>query len=420
MPNLSAFRRKTVTELFSSLSIMGMRVSMLAAKFLLGLFIVRFIGLQAMGIFGLLGGTSAIVQMVMRGGVFSNLSRRAVGQTIEELTTNLRFYATGVIGLYLFASPFVFAAGWYFNMLDLVILSLFVIIFEHICMDIFILTNNLHRPTLANIMLSLQSSFWIYLYMGLAFFYPELRTLNWVFAFWICGGIIATTMAAVLTRHWPWKQAFVSKLHFSWYVDSIKSSWRIYIAEILGTVTIYLDRYLINIFLSLELVGVYVLFWQVINAICNLVGAGVLQVYRPRLIAAYHEKNHEKFRKLFRESGYRSLASTAFLSIGSAIVVPFLVRFTKESTAMEYLPLLWLMLFSLLFRIGGDICSYTLYAQHRDDYVLHSCILKLIVSLCVGILVMNFIGVYGVALTAMATGSVTMLYSWLVWREQKG
>lgn len=407
--------RRTVPELFSSLSIMGMRVSMLAAKFLLGLFIVRFIGLEAMGVYGLIGGTSAIVQMVMRGGIFSNLSRKAVNQPLDELTANLRFYGTGVLTLYILISPFVFLGGWYFDVLSLTILSFFVIIFEHICMDIFGLTNNLHRPGLANVMLSLQSSFWIYLYMVIAYAIPAMRSLEWIFVFWIGGGGVATVMAAILTRRWPWRQAFSRKLHFSWYPENIKNAWRIYFAEIIGTVTLYMDRYLINIFLSLEMVGIYVLFWQVINAICNLVGAGVLQVYRPKLITAYHRQDHREFRRLFRQSAYRSLGSTVALSVASAVVVPFLVGYTKEASAMAYLPLLWLMLFSLLFRMGGDVCGYTLYAQHRDDYVLHSSLMKFAASFIVGVAALNLMGIYGVVLTVMATGSVAMLYARYVW-----
>ncbi len=414
----SLIGRLTDQESFSSLGIMGLRATMLAGKFLLGLFIIRFLGLEAMGIYGLISGASAIVQMVMRGGVFSSLSRQAVNQPLEELTLGLRFYGTGSLCLYALSAPFILAAGWYFGMPEIAALTLAVIVTEHICMDIFVLANNLHRPKLANILLSVQSASWIYLYMAAALYFPALRTLEWILFFWIGGGIACLIISTWLARGWPWAHAFRAPFDRTWFGASMRSSWRIYAAEILNTLAVYLDRYLISLFFGLELAGIYVLFWQVTNAICNLVGAGVLQVYRPRLITAHQKQEELEFRRLFRESARRSLASTIGLGLLAGVTVPFLIRFTDHPLAMAHVPLLWLMLFSLLFRVGGDVCGYALYAQHRDDRVLLSIILKLIAAFSVGIISLYAFGIDGAFLNIIAAGLSTMLYTYYVWKEK--
>ncbi len=406
-------------DLFSATSIMSLRIGMLAGKFFLALFIVRYIGLEALGIYGLVSGASAIVQMALRLGVFSNLSRLAVNQPLEEMTQNLRHYGTGVACLYLLCLPFALAAGWYFGKIDLIILSFIVIIFEHICMDIFVLTNNLHRPKLANILLTIQSASWIYLFMAVAYLWPALRSLDAVFIFWIAGGAITTLIAAFLTREWPWSSAFTAPLCLDWYKTHITQSWRIYISDVISALTIYIDRYLITFFLSLEIAGVYILFWQVVNAICNLVGAGVLQVYRPRLILAYRHLEMDRFKQLVRDSAYRALGLTMLLSVASAMVVPFLIGFTRQPTAMEYLPLLWMMLAALLFRMGSDICAYTLYAMHRDDLVLYSGILKLSLATISGVMALVTLGVYGVVVTTVITGGGAILYTMYRWKIRK-
>jgi len=405
-------------DLLSAANIMGMRTGMLAGKFLLSLFIVRYIGLEALGIYGLVSGTSAIVQMVVRFGVFSNISRIAVNQPLDELTRNLRHYGVGCLFLYLLLLPVTLAAGWYFDLIWIAVLSYIVVVLEHVSLDVFVLTNNLNKPKLANMLLTLQSAGWIYLYMALAFLMPAMRNLDTVFTFWIIGGAATALIAAILTRDWPWKQAFAEKLSLSWYHLHIVKSWRIYISDMIGTVTVYLDRYLISIFLSLELVGVYILFWQVINAICNLIGAGVLQVYRPRLIAAYQESDTGKFNALFRESAYRSMGLTILLSLASALIVPFLISLTEQPMAMDYLPLFWLMLVALLFRMAADICAYTLFALHRDDLVLSSGILKLFLSAVVGTLTLLWIGIYSVVVTTIVTGGLAVLYTAMAWKKQ--
>lgn len=406
-------------ELFSAASIMFLRVSMLAGKFLLALFIAKFIGLEALGLYGLIGGASAIIQMVMRLGVFSSISRTAVNQPLNDLTQNLRHYGTGVAVLYLAALPLAIGAGWYFERMDLVILSFIIIIFEHIGMDVFTLANNIHRPKLANILLSVQSASWIYLYMILAYFYSPLRTLDAVLVFWIMGGVLTALIAAIIIRKWPWKQAFAAPLAANWYKTHIEQSWRIYLSDMISTATIYLDRYLITIFLSLELAGIYVLFWQVINAICNLVGASVLQVYRPRLILAYREEDNTQFKSLFWSSAYKTMGLTIFLSMASAIVVPFLIKFTDQPMAMQYLPLFWAMLGALLFRMGSDIGGYTLYAMHRDDLVLKAGILKLTLATISGIGALALLGIYGVIVTMIITGGGAMLYIASQWNEKR-
>ncbi len=406
-------------DILSTADIMGMRAGMLAGKFLLSLFIVRYIGLEALGIYGLVSGAAAVIQMVVRFGVFSSLSRIAVNQPLEELTRNLRHYGVGCLILYLLLSPIVIAAGWHFDQMEIALLSYAAVALEHVSLDVFVLTNNLNKPRLANMLLSLQSACWIYLFMAMAFIVPSLRTLDAVFTFWIAGGLATTVIAIILTRHWPWGQAFADRVSLSWYHFHIVRSWRIYISELVGVVALYIDRYLISIFLSLELAGVYILFWQVTNAICNLVGAGVLQVYRPRLILAHQEKDNAAFMSLFNESSTRAMGMTTLLSVAAAIAVPFLIDLTDHPMAMGYIPLFWFMLFALLFRISSDICSYTLFAQHRDDLVLRSGVLKLIMSTGIGIAALFWIGIYGAVITTIIAGIAVVLYTANAWKKEK-
>lgn len=406
-------------ELLSAAYIMGLRVGTLAGKFLLGLFIVRFIGLEAMGAYGLVMGAAAILPMVVRLGIFSSLSRIAVGQSLEELTRNLRHYGIGSLALYAALFPVILGAGFYFDQPLLAALAFFVILFEHASTDIFVLTNNLGKPKLANELLSLQSAVWVYLYMALAWAFPALRTLDVVFAFWIIGGVIPACIAVYATRNWPWKQAFAEKITLSWYHTHFRGAWRIYLSDMINAVSIYIDRYLITFLLGLEAAGIYVLFWQVINAICNLVGAGVLQVYRPRLIAAHSEDNQNLFRTLFWQSAYKSAAVAGVMAIGSAIVVPYLIGFTDQKLAMEYMPLFWFMLAAMMVRIGYDVCAYTLFAERRDGTVLRNGILKLSASTIIGALILVLIGLYGAPLTTIIAESLAIIATALIWTQKR-
>lgn len=397
-------------EVLSSLSIMALRVAMLAAKFILSLFMARYLGLEELGVYGLILGASGTVQALLRLGVFNTLARDAVHQPLVELVGHLRHYGIGVVSIYILLAPAMLFAGDYFGHFETALLVLGVIALEHLAFDIFILTNNLNKPLAANVMLSLQSASWIYLYVILAFFIPSLRTLDTVLMFWMGGGLITVGAAWFATRNWPWKEAWALPLEKAWYLQTIVRSWRLYACDVMAILTVYLDRFLITFFLNLEVAGVYVLFSQVVNAICNLVGAGVIQMYRPQLLMAYKEGDAEKFESKYKTLLLRAIGSATGLSIMAAIVVPFMISFTKQPLAMDYLPLLWMMLFALLFRVGADVVRNRVYARHQDKWNLYSNGLGLLASAGIGALSMWLIGVYGAVITTILSFSAMMAY----------
>lgn len=396
---------------FSALSIMGLRGSMLAGKFLLALFIAHFMGFEALGVFGLIAGAAAVGQVVMRFGVFASLSRDAVSMPVAELTKNLRHYITGCLIAYAALLPIFLALGWYFANITLALLTFLVIIFEHSAYDIFSLTNNLQRPKLANVIYSLQSALWIYLFVALAFFIPALQTLEAILSFWIAGGVLASSITFYIVRHWPWKDSFSTPIERTWYRPYLSKSWRLYMSDLVNVGTSYLDRYLITYFLSLELVGVYVLFWQVSNAICNLVGAGVLQIFRPRLIVAYRENDSALFQMVYKTCALRCMTSTVLLGIIAGITVPFLIIYSDQTLAVDYLPLLWLMLVTLLLRIGLDVSRTALFAQSKDAATMYANILALVLSVIFGALFLHALGIYGVTMAIALTNLCALLYA---------
>ncbi len=250
-------RRLWDNDNFSSLIIMGMRTGMLAAKFILSIFVARYMGLEELGIYGLIVGASGTIQSVLRGGVFATLSRNVVHQSLVELIHDLRHYLTGILLLYVLLTPVAMLAGWQFGQPVVAVLALVVILTEHLALDSYVLINNLQRPKLANFLFSLQSASWIYLFVVLAFFFESLRSIETLLGFWMGGGIVALTIPAVLARRWPWREGTAKKMKLQWYVQKLKISSKLYFADVTGVLNHYMDRYIVTIFLSLEMTGLF-------------------------------------------------------------------------------------------------------------------------------------------------------------------
>ncbi len=403
------------SDTFSSLSIMGIRVGMLAAKFILSIFIARYMGLEALGIYGLIVGAAGIIQTVLRGGVFTFISRDAVKQPIGEITHHLRHYGTGMVFLYLLLVPVALAAGWHFDDPVLAMLILGVFFTEHISFDVFVIINNLQYSRLANVVFSLQSGAWIYPFVLFAFLYPSLRSLEAVLAFWVGGGLIALAITAWLARGWPWKEAFSRKLELIWYSDKIKKSFKLYLADVLGVVNYYMDRYIVTLFLSLEMTGIYVFFSQVVTATWNLVNSGVLIVYNARLIRAYDRNNPGPFNEQFRECMTRAGLSTIALSIFAGVAVPVLVRFTDNEALVSHIPLLWIMLIAVFFKVGETAAGTCLFAMHRDRDAFIIGLIGLFITAIIGSAGVIFFGVYGIVFNMVIVCTSGMLYTRSVW-----
>lgn len=401
--------------------IMGMRIAMIGGKFILALFIARMMGLDTLGLYGLIVGFAAVGQVVARTGIFSSLARQAAYQQREELCRSLYHYGAGLVLLYSVALAVFAAAGAVSGYFVLALLIVLVIAAEHISYDIFLLTNNLQRALLANSLLFIQSAGWIFLYMGLALVFPALLTLNALLLFWIGGSVLILALALFLTRAWPWAQARRVPLQPSWYIQKFKESVSLYCSETVNMIAQYIDRYIITLTLGLELTGIYVLFWQVTNAIANLIGAGVLQVFRPRLIIAHRDGDAPAFLKHARESAIKTFATGAGLCIAAGVIVPFLIPLAKEPAAMHYLPLLWVMLAGVLLRLGSDVLRNILYSRHQDRQLLMTNIIALAVSVPALLLFMHAFGIYGAAYAGMTAMLAVGLYGyWVYIRGRQG
>ncbi len=415
----SIFRRLSNNDTFSSLTIMGMRIGMLAAKFILSIFMVRYMGLKELGIYGLIVGASGTIQAMLRGGIFLLICRDAVSQSRLELMHDVRHYVSGILALYLSLFPIAIIVGKYWGEPTIAMLALCVFLTEHLAFDGYVLMNNLQHPKLANFVYSLQSAVWIYLFVIFAFFYQPLRSLEVLLTFWIGGGLLSLGITMWLARGWPWKKILSTKLEWQWYLIKLRSSAKLYLADVLGVVNYYLDRYVVSLFLSLEMTGIYVFFSQVMTATWNLINSGVLVVYAPHLIKAYNANDTAPFNRLYRQCLKRTYVAALGLALLSGVTVPFVVTFTNNPALLDHISLLWIMLVALLFKIGGTCAGSGLFAMHKDREKFMLEVITFFITAFIGSVAAVIIGVYGVVLNTVIGSTLSMIYTRMVWRNNE-
>src|SRR3982751_3152343 len=144
----------------TSLMILGLRSGTLAAKVALTVFVARFIGLQALGTYGLIFGFTGAVSVRARLGVLAVVCRNAVTQNLAEVTGFLRYYAFIQAGIYAAGLICAVVSALIWDRWALAATVVAIAALEQINDDLFTLLNHLRQPRLANLLMLIRSAGW--------------------------------------------------------------------------------------------------------------------------------------------------------------------------------------------------------------------------------------------------------------------
>lgn len=365
----------------NNISIYLIRLILIGGKFLLSLYLAKVLGLEFLGIFTLLLGAVAVVPMILRGGMATQLSRTVISMRGKDAWDSILSYWVYLSLIYVLLSfSLVFIIGIFFDVSLPV--SLFIVIYlEHLVYDIFIFLNGFKKHYFANIILVLQASLWIFPFIGVSWFYPEYRSMEVLLSFWLSAGLLAVF---IFLQYLGWEKLFKLKLlGLDWYIKQFFISKYIYVSELIGVLVLYADRYVMYIFLPAEVVGLYGLFWQVANAIANLIGAAIHQTYRPILIAFYNSDMNNYIQSAYSLMKKTISVSLAFTLVSFAGCVGLFYLLAMDAP-LRNLELLVLVLVVGNCRVVLDTIKLLLFTQSRDKNKLFIDALFFILSLLAG------------------------------------
>lgn len=382
------------------LIVMGVRMSTLTVKFGLTLFVTRFMGLADLGFFGLVSAVTIMGPPFLGCGFMNILARSAVTCSSEELTCDLRRNARFLTLIYM---PILIVALGYGLVTGNTVLALLVfgvVVLEHVNQDIFAVLLNLNRPLAANMMHFARAALWALLFMAGALVEPTLRNMEWLMVFWLAGNIVCFAGFFWLARHWPWRTVQSVDSFKSWVRSNFKVSRTIYAVGWVQTAGSYLDRFVISLFLGLELTGVYVLFLSVASALSNLVLTGVIQFARPKMVRAFKEKD-TAYGAMYMQCMRNTLLACFALGIPAAAVMYVLVPYLDRPLAVEWFHVLWYVLCGFVASSIVQAQNLVFYSQHRDDLTFHYNGIFLVLMLAFNLILIPILGIEGAAIASI-------------------
>lgn len=388
------------------LALIGLRGTTLAVKFATNIFVAKFLGLSDLGVYGLVAATAIAAPPIIGLGLAQTIIRRAVTRSNEEMVRPILFYAIYFTTVNLLLTS-AFAVSGYggFDTLDVYMVGA-IILFEH--------ANNLHF---------VRAALWAIIFMGVAFLLPEMRNIETLLLSWLLGSMIAFLAFVWTVRNWPWQNA-LSHLDgfFDWLFAEAREAFALYVSSFSIAVSQQADKYLVTLFLGLELTGVYIFFAQIYTAINNLIYVSVLQPARPRLV-----KQFQRTRAGFAHQLRRSVATAALgalgLAAGAVILVFMLLPHLDNPLLIAWGPILAFVPLASLLQSGTETLRLGFYAQHKDtlDRNITLVMLALVIVLYAALLWLA--GLWGamialiLALTGRAVLQIMMLWPVLTVRS---
>jgi O-antigen/teichoic acid export membrane protein len=375
--------------------LMTMRSMTIAVKFALTLFITRYLGLAELGLYGIITSIAALGPVLLGFGVANNLGREAARHGAASIALPVLQYFLFLVPAYAGLCVIGMAvwpdrAGW----LCLLAVLLFL---DHLQTEMFSLMTLTGSAYEANVAYFIRFALWSIVYIPLALFEPGLRNLTTVLAFWLAGCVVATALTLVFTRHWRWGSAARRLRTSKLQLPHQSGSMALYVADSVNASFVYLDRYIVGLFLNVQAIGIYVLYWSITNALNNIITISVVQIKRGELVKVAHvggDSLHRALVSVCFSSGALALAMGAMATVMMYFVVPHLGR----PEVVAYLPLMFILCAGLLLRTIYEVIGISFYAYGRDDLTLYSVVGVLVVALVLNLWLDPTVGIWGAGL----------------------
>ncbi|WAB92582.1 hypothetical protein OSS47_00955 [Pseudomonas citronellolis] len=366
-----------LNEKLKRLCNVGLRGSTLASKFLLVFFLARLLSPAELGLFGLLSATIGYSLYILGFDFYTFSTREILKVPKSQRGSILKNQASIFLVLYIIALPLlsiVFIKGllpwkyaaWFFTL----------VILEHLTQELGRLLIAVSEQLAASIILFLRQGIWPILAVAAMSFSKDLRTLDFILAAWCIGATFALLLGVFILFR-AGLSGWSAKVDWQWILRGLKVSSALLVATLAIRGVLTLDRYWVQSLSGLEVLGVYVLFISIGNALMSFLDAGVFSFIYPELIKAWHTRNIPKFRaELARLARQTLIVSALFFGIALLAIEPLLHWLGKDLYIAYQSIFPWTLLATTLYGVGM-IPHYALYAMGYDRSIIYSHLLSL-------------------------------------------
>ncbi|MEI9805489.1 MAG: GNAT family N-acetyltransferase [Pseudolabrys sp.] len=405
-------------RLWLPLTLIALRGLSIVAKFLLALYTARYLGLADLGIYGLVVGATLLTPAC------SALASTTGFCTIwwrSRAPNSCRARNPGLPSPWACTPSSSRSAGRSMERLgrpipySLAVPIAIILLLEHLSVDVSDVLIARGRALMANLCGFFRAGLWPPIAIGVGLYDPRAQTISWLLAAW--AGILILMwliLGAQLLQHGRWRHV---GLRMRWIGQGVRESANYYVKDISNVISLTADRFLISLFLGLELTGVYTFLWSMANVMQGLVVFGTVQPHVPELVEA-NSRSRAEFHALERRLIVETLAWTGVVAAAICVVTPFLLPFMHRPLLEANLPVFWLIVAATVARIGSDSYTFVLVALKLDRATAAISIAGAVGSAALNVLLLPLAGLYGAALAYLMSASGLLAARFIVSRAK--
>ena len=399
-----------VNDRIDALSIGGLRLLALFGRFIITLYIARFLGVADVGLYGYVVGGYTILSAVSGLGMNYTMDRDIVNRPLFIAALIIRdrmmarlFMVVAIIALTYWLVPLP-------PELRHSVYPPLIVMGETMLFDVQRSIAYRGQQLSANAFLFIRSASWVPFVVFAGAVFPSLRTMETVWFGWAASLVLSfVVLAAYLRQHVQIRRGRGFPVDWRWMETSLHVGRLAYVADIGAVAVGYFDRYYIGATFGLEAAGTYVFFWSFTNAIVSLVQASHFQLVFPQLVAFGAAGDQARWRAALTRAARDVIFTSSVLGVGIYIVLGSLGAELRGAGSAQSLTLLALMLIGTVVKLVADLLHDALHSARQDRACLIIYTLAAVISPCLTVAFVSALGLVGAGLQIIVTNFLMLV-----------
>jgi len=389
---------------------LGIRGATLIGKFLLVYFLADQLTVEQNGVWGIFTTSIALSLYVVGLDFYTYSTRRILDFKIEDRSPMLRDQLVFYFISYLVLFP-ILGLLFVFNVIEAKFAIFFyaILMFEHLSQEAYRTFVVFSKPIIANIVLFLRTGSWAYLLLILwTSGVDELKSLKWIYLFWMSGGIASISVSLYFLAQFKFKSVRHIPIDWKWIRQGIKVSLLFFIGTVGYKIIEFADRYFIDFYHTKEEVGVYTFYANMCNIVETFVHTAVIIIFSPRLIETFHKSNYD-YRKTLAQFAKQVVVYTMIIGLALIVlIIPLLRSLENEEYIRDYAAFIVLVLAKMVLNFSL-IFHYILYVRKNDFPIIKATIIASVINILLNFILIPSMSIMGAALATLISFLIVML-----------
>ncbi len=379
-----------------------LRISAIGSKFIVFTYLSKYFTDIEFGNYSLI--TSLVTIMIFVLGLdFYNFSIRDILKTKE--TSEIQKNIVSTVLLYLVIYTVFFVLGWaVFNQINFTKEYAFLIISlcvtEHFSQEIYRFLVGFNKVLFANILLFLRTFIWGTYVLFLSYMGKSI-SIEFILKIWTVSN--ALTILITLVSSLKYIDSKSISINYNWISKGLKVSSLFFISTIFLKLIEYANRFVVDIYLGKEMVGVYTFYSSIAILITVYINTIVISFELPNILKASNEAQDQQLFPKFKKS---LLVQNIVISIILLLIIYPILWWQNKPIFQEFQPILYFMIIGVVLMNYSLYYHFKLYVKHFDKQLVKTIVVSGIISLVLAIIATKYFGIYGAALAFSLSGGV--------------